>query len=188
MVDPKTLDELEAAAKAEIASVDDPTVTFYPAWEKGALKKQIEAGTSKPQAMLNLIADLREARREAAELRAKPDAHAAADLAALREIIATIEGCSEESEIHEMCDDAGGVGPVLCTLARLESMLEAAERIPADCWFPVEVRALGGEPPRLVLQPIAAAGQRLDVQRLRAFAEALFHRARVVQIFPMGAP
>lgn len=61
-VDAKKLDEMEAEAKAEIASVDDPSVVFYPAWEKGALKKQIEEGRSKPQATANLIADLRDAR------------------------------------------------------------------------------------------------------------------------------
>lgn len=57
------------------------------------------------------------------------------DLAALREIVSTVEGCSEGSEIYEMCTDAGGVGPVLCSLKRIEGMLEAAARATAEPVF-----------------------------------------------------
>lgn len=58
-----------------------------------------------------------------------------ADLTTLREVISTLEGCSDGSEIHEMLEDAGGVGPVLCSLKRVEAMLEAADRISASPVF-----------------------------------------------------
>jgi hypothetical protein len=59
-VDAKTLDELEAGARDEVAAMD-AKIFFYPALEREAVKKQIANGRG-PQAVLNLVADLREAR------------------------------------------------------------------------------------------------------------------------------
>lgn len=57
------LDEIEKRAHDEIASVDDPSVIFYPSWERSVVKQMIKDGKG-PAETLALITEIRTLQEE----------------------------------------------------------------------------------------------------------------------------